>query len=135
MIPSTTTVLNAPVEEEQQPSLTWYMDFERGRIIGMADDIRALRQTVFQILQTDRFRYLIYSFDYGHEVSSLIGENPMLVESEVTRMITEALTQDDRINDVQNVHITMQGDSILVNFDVISIYSTFNMEMEVERNV
>src|SRR5690606_29056146 len=98
------------VEEEQQPSLTYGIDFEKGRIIGMIDGLEAVKQAVFLILRTERYRYLIYSTDYGSELEGLIGRDSLFVQSELKRRIREALMQDDRIEDVTNFNIHFNGD-------------------------
>src|SRR5690606_18403676 len=104
------------LEEEQQPSLTFGIDFERGRIRGMIDELEAIKQAVFLILQTERYRYLIYSDDYGSELEGLIGRDPLFVQSEIKRRIREALMQDDRIEDVTNFRLQFNGDNVLVRF-------------------
>ena len=119
------------VEEEQQPSLTYGIDFERGRIRGMIDELEAVKQAVFLILQTERYRYLIYSDDYGSELEGLIGRDPLFVRSELKRRIREALLQDDRIEDVTNFDIQINGDSALVRFTVVSVFGDFEAEQEV----
>lgn len=119
------------VEEEQQPSLTYGIDFERGRIIGMIDELEAVKQAVFLILQTERYRYLIYSDDYGSELEGLIGRDPLFVQSEIKRRIREALMQDDRIEDVTNFRLQFNGDSVLIRFTVISIFGEIEAEQEV----
>ena len=119
------------VEEEQQPSLTYGIDFERGRIRGMIDEIEAVKQAVFLILQTERYRYLIYSADYGSELEGLIGRDQLFVRSELKRRIREALMQDDRIEDVTNFRLQFNGDSVLVRFTVISNFGEIEAEQEV----
>lgn len=133
MIPQGGSVQNAPVQAVQQPSLTWRLDLEQGRVVGKIDGLDAVRQAVFKILQTDRFWHDIYTFDYGHELSSLIGGNPLYVQSEVSRMISEALLQDDRISAVERVTLDMAGDSLTVQFVVVTQYGSF--EGEVTRDV
>ena len=119
------------VEEEQQPSLTYGIDFEKGRIIGMIDELEAVKQAVFLILQTERYRYLIYSADYGSELEGLIGRDQLFVRSELKRRIREALMQDDRIEDVTNFRLQFNGDSALVRFTVISNFGEIEAEQEV----
>ena len=119
------------LEEEQQPSLTFGIDFEKGRIVGMIDGLEAVKQAVFLILQTERYRYLIYSADYGSELEGLIGRDPLFVQSEIKRRIREALMQDDRIEDVTNFNIRFNGDSALVRFTVVSVFGDFEAEQEV----
>ncbi|MGK5512060.1 DUF2634 domain-containing protein [Brevibacillus formosus] len=131
MIPTGTTILNAPVEAQEQPSLTWKLDVENKRITQMVDGLEAVKQAVYIILETQRFQYLIYSFDFGSELQGLIGKSPLFVQSEIRRLIKEALLQDDRITDVQNVRFQSQGDSMLVEFTVVSVFGDFTMTREV----
>jgi hypothetical protein len=133
MIPKGDRVPNITVQEEQQPSLTYKLDFEKGRASGRIDGLEAVRQAVFKAIQTDRFWHEIYTFDYGHELGSLIGGNVLYVQSEVSRMISEALLQDDRINSIENTTVNVVGDGLAVRFTVVSDFGSF--EEEVIRNV
>ncbi|MGG4449660.1 DUF2634 domain-containing protein [Brevibacillus porteri] len=131
MIPTGTSILNAPVEAQEQTSLTWKLDVENKRITQMVDGLEAVKQAVYIILETQRFQYLIYSFNFGSELQGLIGKSPLFVQSEIRRLIKEALLQDERITDVQNVRFQSQGDSMLVEFTVVSVFGDFTMTSEV----
>jgi len=111
--------------QRQRPSLTWKLDLEKGKITGKTDGLDAVKQAVLKSLQTDRFWYDIYSFDYGHELKLIIGSQPQFVTSEVTRMIEEALLIDDRITAVKNVETSISGDGMIIRFTVTSIYGSF----------
>lgn len=119
------------VEEVQQPSLTWKIDFEKGRIVGKTDGLEAIKQAVMKILLTERFRHLIYSPNYGSELHGLIGSEPAFVRSELKRRITEALLQDDRIEEVTNFDVQINGDSATVRFLVATTEGAFTIEREV----
>ncbi|WP_456289739.1 DUF2634 domain-containing protein [Paenibacillus sp. AK002] len=134
MIPETDeNLLDESLEDQPQPSLTWHIDFDKGRIIGKTDGLIAIQQAVFKVFQTDRFWYDIYSFDYGHELTLLLGSSPEFVQSEATRMIQEALLPDDRIDSVENVEAEINGDQITIRFTVVTVYGSF--EQEVSQNV
>jgi hypothetical protein len=133
MIPTGSTLRNAQVQAVQQPSRTWRLDLEQGRVTGMIDNLDAVKQAVLKILQTERFRYLIYSFNYGHELNGLVGVSPLFVQSEAARIIQEALLPDDRIRGVENVSVEINGDSMLIEFTVITQYGTFQMSQGVPR--
>src|SRR5690606_23686550 len=124
MATPTGTIIPADLEivEEQQPSLTFGIDFDRGRVVGMVDGLESVKQAVFLILQTERYRHLIYTPDYGAELEGLIGRDPLFVQSELKRRIREALLQDDRIEDVTNFSIQFNGDNALVRFTVMSAF-------------
>ncbi|MEF3309525.1 DUF2634 domain-containing protein [Paenibacillus sp. GYB004] len=133
MIPTGSTLKNAPVQNVQQTSRTWRLDFEAGRVTGMIDNLDAVQQAVIKILQTDRFAQLIYSFNYGNELNRLIGMSPLFVQSEATRIIQEALSVDDRIRGVQDVTVSIEGDSMTITFTVITQYGSFQASWEVTR--
>lgn len=77
-------LLDEPLDDQERPSKTWRLDFKKGgRITGRVDGLDAVRQAVFKVLQTNRFWHDIYDFDYGHELSLLIGSQPEFVESEL----------------------------------------------------
>lgn len=97
----------------------------------MVDGLEAVKQAVFIILETQRFQYLIYSFDFGSELVGLIGKSPLFVQSEIKRLIKEALLQDERVTDVRNVTFQVQGDSMLVEFTVVTVFGNFTMTREV----
>jgi len=131
MIPTGRSITQAIVEEQQQPSLTWKLDLENKRITQMVDGLEAVKQAAFIILETERFAYLIYSFSFGSELQGLIGKSPLFVQSEVRRLIREALLQDDRITDVRDLTFQSQGDSLLVEFTIVTIFGEFTMTREV----
>ena len=50
------------LEDETQPSLTYALDAENGRIRGKVDGLEAVKQAVYLALSTERFAHLIYSW-------------------------------------------------------------------------
>ncbi|NMA00842.1 MAG: DUF2634 domain-containing protein [Clostridiaceae bacterium] len=124
MIPKTT--INERIEFEVQPSKTYAL--EDGRII---DGRAAVAQAIFCILQTERFEWPIYSWDYGTEFNDLYGKDPDWVRLEIERRITEALTQDDRISEVTDFAFTQQKKKLSVTFYVITVFG----EMEVTHDI
>ncbi|MCM1440084.1 MAG: DUF2634 domain-containing protein [Roseburia sp.] len=119
------------LEVETQPSLTYALDIENGRIRGKVDRLDALRQAVYLILNTERYDYLIYSWNYGSEFKELIGQPKDYALPEIKRCITEALLQDDRIIAVDGFEFTAGKKFVHVTFTVHSIFG----DMEVETDV
>jgi phage baseplate assembly protein W len=114
--------LSEETESESQPTKTYYLDFENGRIGSKIDGEVALKQFVIKAIMTPRSRYAIYSDDYGCELKDLIGEDvtPDLLNSEIPRMIREALVYDDRISDVTDITVEKDGDKVYVSFTVVT---------------
>ncbi|KIN80794.1 DUF2634 domain-containing protein [Clostridium botulinum] len=111
------------VEEIIEPTKTYKI--KDNRIVGFTDDKEALKQAIQLILGTERYEYLIYSWNYGSELNGLIGKQKDIAESEFKRRIKEALSQDDRINNVANFIFKYDKDGVEVSFTVFSIYGEF----------
>lgn len=119
------------IDESTEPSNTFFIDFEKGRISGFVDEREAVKQAIMLILNTERYKFLIYSWNYGIELEELIGTHPDIVEDEVERLISEALLQDDRITAVYDFEFSRNKDTLLVSFKVDSIYGDIDIETEV----
>ncbi|MNY80322.1 hypothetical protein D3C86_2213110 [compost metagenome] len=65
----------------------------------------------------------------------MIGNSEPYVRSELRRRILEALLQDDRIAAVEKIKITMNGDSALAEFTVVSKYGEFQTKKGIGGNV
>ncbi|MEI7027909.1 DUF2634 domain-containing protein [Paenibacillus sp. y28] len=118
-----------------QPSRTYRLHTASGHVAGMVEGLEALEQAVFKILQTPRYAHLIYTFNYGNEMNDIIGRHPLLVRSELNRLLQEALLQDDRITAVTDVAITLEEDAALISFTVVSKLGSLEMKQEVKKNV
>lgn len=95
------------------------------------DDIESLRQSIECILSTERYKYPIYSWDYGIELDDLIGRNYNYVIVELERRIRDALSTDDRVESIDNFYFEkLNKKSILVTFTVNSVIE-IKKEMEV----
>ena len=85
---------------EKWPSKTYVMNIDGERITGtMTDDIEAVKQAIYKILNTERYQYPIYSWNYGVELADLFGKPIAYVLPEIPRRIKEALVADDLIID------------------------------------
>ena len=129
MLPNNNTIIQ---EDDRMPSYTYYIDFDRNRIIGTVDDIEAVKQAIYLILQTERYESLIYNFYYGTEFDSLIGKSRELITSELERRIREALLEDDRIVRVTDFTIEFTSDKAIVEFTINTIFGDIeSIEWEV----
>ncbi len=132
MIPTVNDILSTEIEIETQPSLNYKMFFDKKNVIGTVDELEAMKQVVFKILNTERFHYLIYSQNYGIELNDLFGEPLSFVCAELEDRITEALVQDDRIESVSDFDfVSEKKGEVLATFTVHTIFG----ELESERRV
>lgn len=116
-----------------QPSKTYKMLIDDEKVLGTVDDLEAIEQACYKILNTERYQYVIYSWNYGIELKELFGKPVPWVFSELPRRIREALTQDDRVNDVTNFDLSHDGKgNVLAKFEVVTVKGTVSMEKEVK---
>ena len=132
MIPSTVGFLDQNFEVEEQPSLTYRMELDGDSVRGFADAQEAMRQTVFRILNTERYQYIIYPWHYGIETLDLYGEPVTYVCPELERRITEALLVDERIRGVMDFSFDLEIKGVIhATFTVNTIYGDIKAEKEV----
>lgn len=98
---------------------------------GVADGIDAVKQAIFLILSTERYKYVIYSHDYGVELDTLYGRPLTYVLPELRRRIREALVQDDRITDADNFVFETGKSTVTARFTARTIFG----DIEAERTV
>lgn len=110
---------------------TYKIDFKNKTISGYIDELEAVKQTIYSILSSERYEYLIYSFDYGVELQDLIGEDMLYVKADIHRRVEEALKQDDRVVSVDNPQITAEGDCLYYRATVTTIYGDLEVKKEV----
>ncbi|MCZ1090860.1 DUF2634 domain-containing protein [Clostridioides difficile] len=91
----------------------------------------AIKVWVYKCIKTNRYEHEVYSWDYGTELSELIGQkySKGLTESEASRYIKESLLVNPYILDV-NISNTKFIDDLL-SVDIV-INTTYG---EVEVNV
>jgi hypothetical protein len=132
MIPSTVGFLDQDFEITSQPSKNYKMNLNGDSVKGFCDELDAMKQTIFRILQTERYENIIYSWNYGIETVDLYGMPVTYVCPELERRITEALMIDERIIRVYDFeHDLNQRGSVHTTFKVDTIFGT----TEAERTV
>jgi Protein of unknown function (DUF2634). len=118
----------ADVDLAEQPSKTWRLDLENNRISGFIDGLDAVIQSAFMALQTERYEHLIFSWQYGSELNTLVGKDSDYAYSEAKRMIQDALSTDTRITDVRDFSI----ENGVIRFVVDTIYGSRAAQTEVK---
>jgi len=119
-------------EKAEQPSRTFGINVSDEVIRGYTDELEAMKQAVFKILQTERYQNLIYSGNYGVELSDLFGQPMSYVQPELERRISEALLQDERILSVEDFEFSSKKKGeLLATFKVKTVFGEFSSERSV----
>ena len=133
MIPSTVGFLDQDFEIEEQPSQTYKMDLDGDSVRGVVDEQEAMKQTVFRILNTERYQFIIYPWYYGIETLDLYGEPVTYVCPELERRITEALIVDTRIKSVTDFEHDLSVKGVVhTSFTVHTIYGEIKADKGVK---
>lgn len=133
MIPKTQNDLDRGFTASRKQDKTFYLDREQGKFLGMTEGLDAIKQSVYLLLNTQRYQYPIYSWNYGVELQDLIGQPKEYALPEIKRCITEALLQDDRITAVDNFAFEIHGKKVHVSFLIHTIFG--NIDWEVNTDV
>lgn len=116
--------IEVEIEESKEPT-DYEIDFNTGKLTGrVITGLEAIMQWIKIVLTTDRYTFPQYSWNHGSELNTLIGQgyDKDYINTEVKRMITEALSVDESITGFDNLVIEMQGDKLSLSFTIDTIY-------------
>ena len=112
------------LEERTMPSLTWKINEEKAEVRGETDELDAMRQAVSKILQTERYRYAVYDWNYGVELEDLYGKNVSYVIPELKRRI--------EVTAVTDFSFREEKGSVTAAFTVYTIFGEVTAERTVD---
>ena len=115
-----------------QPSKTWIIDRSTMQVACMDEGLKAVRQAVEIALNVERYRWTIYSANFGAELGDLVGQDAALITAEIPRLVESALSVDDRVVRVDSYRFTRSGASSMhVSFTVHTVYGDLIEEMQI----
>lgn len=120
--------------EGQEIPTDFEIDFKTGKLTGrIISGVDAVKQWARLVLSIDRYYFTQYSWDFGAELSELIGQGGSreYIESEVEMRITDALMTSEYIESVGDFEIEVGGDTITARFTIETAFG----DSEVEINV
>lgn len=97
--------------------------FRRGEPVEVTGK-EAVKVWIWKALHTARYRYEIYTTDYGSEFESLIGQayTPQLKEAEAPRYLRECLLINPYITAVKNISVSFADACLSVSGTAETIY-------------
>lgn len=105
-------------------------DFEKGEPVFrggepvVAEGAEAIKTWVWKAIVTERARYEIYSWDFGSEVESLIGQpyTDELKRAEAVRYVREALEINPYITEVTAASVDFDNGVLTIDVTVDTVY-------------
>lgn len=138
LIPAQNDEIINDIVEVEQPSLTWKVNIDgddgmEGSIAGYTENLEALKQRIYLLLNTQRDKYKIYGeTGYGVEKDDLIGMPIAYVIPEIDRRYREAIMREEPdVLSVGNFAFYLDNENrgvLTVQFTVSSVYGTFTAE-------
>ncbi|KAB0577224.1 uncharacterized protein DUF2634 [Fusobacterium naviforme] len=112
-------------EAEELPTLTYRLDLDAGRIVGMVDGLEAVNQAIRKAIITPRFKCLIYDNQYGSEIEdAFIAKDASreYIQAACEGFIRDCLKPDTRILSVYDFAFDFSEDRADVYFKADTIY-------------
>ena len=131
MLPQSNIDLSKGIVFQDQPSLTWIADPVTNRLRGRGDNWEAVRQAVEVIVNVERFKWQIYTPNFGTDYDSLLGTEPGYAASELRRRLEDAFLPDNRILGMRDYAYTFEDVSLTVTFTVLTVFGDIPGSMEV----
>ncbi len=113
------------LEEEIIPPKEYGIDFKTGQLTGeIVEGREAIKVWIWLVLQTPRYRYYIYTWDYGNEFEDLIGQayTEEYIEAAAQWMTEDCLLENEDIQSISEFSVSMSGDTLTVSFTANTIY-------------
>ena len=128
--------IDEPLEKQiiDEVPTEYEIDFETGQLTGRkVKGKEALKVWIWLCLQTQRFKWPIYTWDYGIDIEQYVGQavTEEFVELDLEGEIREALTINPHISDVVDFKASIQGSKITVRFTAV----TDQGEVEMHENL
>ena len=130
-LPTSSTGISENVQFEAQPTLTFYVDPISKKIKGTAQNFDVMQQAIEIMLSVERYKWQIYTSNFGMEFDGLIGEDPGYVASELQRRISDALSIDNRIIGIEDFEYTVDDGVLTATLTVRTVYGNVDQQVEV----
>lgn len=112
-------------KEEIKLPKEYDIDFKTGQLTGgIVEGKEALKVWIWLALQTPRYRYYIYTWDYGNEFEDLIGQGytDEYIEVEAQRMTEDCLLVNEHIQGITEFHADRTCGTLTITFTANTIY-------------
>lgn len=121
-------------EEELPEPREYEIDPKTGQLTGrIVTGIEAIKIWIYLALNTPRYRYTIFTWNYGNESEDLIGKGytKEATQSELERMTEECLLECPYIRSISNLETQFDKSMLTITLTVNTDYGDFRQEVEI----
>lgn len=97
------------------------IDFETGRLTGaMVEGVEAIKVWIWLALHIERYRFPIYSWQYGAELEQYIGRSYSIeyLQADCQETVEDCLYQNPHITAITDFEVSVEGDKLSMSFHV-----------------
>lgn len=101
------------------------MDFETGQLTGLrVSGLEAVKVWIWNALHTQRFRYAIYSWDYGADIEQYIGFSfsQEYINTDCRDEIEETLLINPYIESISDFEAQYYQEGLYISFTVNTVF-------------
>lgn len=105
---------------------------ENGDFI-LLEGAEAVRVWCYKALVSERYRYEIYSYDYGSQLSQLISKSysPNLTKAEALRYLEECLLINPYVTGIVNGAVSFEKGKLTITAELETVYGKTELEVSV----
>lgn len=121
--------IESEVDDKEIPR-EYEINFTSGQLTGrIVTGLEAIKVWVWKALKTPRYRFYIYSWDYGVEIEDLIGKgySKEYIETESKRMVEDCLVINENITAITDFSVEISGDKIKTSFKIETLYGDIDI--------
>ena len=97
------------------------IDFATGQLTGTTvTGLEAIKVWIWLALHVERYRFPIYTWQYGAELDQYIGKgySQEYLEADVQETIEDCLMQNEHITALSDFEVALNGDKLSISFHV-----------------
>ena len=120
-------------ETIENSDITWLIDYENNCIKGLGGGLEAFKQYVYLAMQTERYKFPIFSNNYGFQSEDMISKDTYYIEALFQKRAKECLT-DNRVIRLKEFKFDNSENSektMSVDFKIDNVYGKSEYEVEV----
>ena len=127
-MPKSSNILNEVLDlinDDEQPSNTFYINPQTNQVTGMCDGITAIEQSIEYTLGTSRYTYFPFTSYYGVDLRNIVGQNEDYIVSETLARVKDAFLDDVRILNIElnsEIPFEKKDDYIIIYIDITTVY-------------
>lgn len=99
----------------------------------IVEGAEALKSWCYKALQTQKYRYNMYTSTYGNELESLIGQqyNEVIVKAEAQRFVEECLLINSNIYGIDEIESTFRDGQLQIKCKLNTAYDDVELEVRI----